>query len=366
MDDRQGNPLKSNVMIVDDTPANLRLLAEMLNEQAYEVRPIPNGNLALKAIQATLPDLILLDINMPDLNGYELCQRLKTDEKTCDIPVIFISALDEVLDKVKAFEVGGVDYITKPFQVEEVLARINTHLTIRNLQTSLQEQNAELDAFAQTVAHDLKNPLGLVVGYADYLIDDFANIEEGQLFEMLQTIRKTGRKMSNIIDELLLLAGVRKEDVKIKPLNMADIVTQAQERLAFMIKDYQGQIDLPQEWPTAYGYAPWIEEVWANYISNGLKYGGQPPHLTLDATTQADGSIRFWAQDNGPGITAAAQATLFTEFTRLDQTRAEGHGLGLSIVKRIIEKLGGEVGLNSKLDHGSTFHFTLPGKILLD
>lgn len=135
---------KGDVMIVDDTPANLNLLFEILVTYGYKVRPFPNGVLALQAIQAMLPDLILLDIKMPELDGYEVCARLKADPATRDIPVIFISALDELKDKVKGFKVGGVDYITKPFQMAEVLARVQTHLTIRCLQTELQVANKKL------------------------------------------------------------------------------------------------------------------------------------------------------------------------------------------------------------------------------
>jgi sigma-B regulation protein RsbU (phosphoserine phosphatase) len=137
--------LKGNLLIVDDKPANLRLLAAMLVEQGYKVRSAINGPLALTATQAAPPDMILLDINMPEMNGYEVCERLKADESTHDIPIIFISALDEIQDKVKAFTVGGVDYITKPFQLEEVLARVETHLALRKLQKQLQDANRKFE-----------------------------------------------------------------------------------------------------------------------------------------------------------------------------------------------------------------------------
>ena len=135
---------KANILVVDDKPDNLRLLSAMLAQLGYEVRKVINGQTALKTAQAAPPDLILLDIMMPDMNGYEVCQRLKASAQTCDVPVIFISALDEVLDKVKAFAVGGVDYITKPFSEEEVFARVENNLTIRRLQKQLSEQNARL------------------------------------------------------------------------------------------------------------------------------------------------------------------------------------------------------------------------------
>jgi len=135
---------EGTILIVDDTPENLTLLRSMLTEKGYRVLAAINGELALKAVRTNLPDLILLDIRMPGMDGYEVCKQLKSEEKTRKIPVIFISALNEVDDKVKALSLGGVDYITKPFQAEEVLARIKTHLTLRSLQKSLEDKNAQL------------------------------------------------------------------------------------------------------------------------------------------------------------------------------------------------------------------------------
>jgi sigma-B regulation protein RsbU (phosphoserine phosphatase) len=140
----QADTLRADILIVDDTPANLHLLSQMLAEQGYRVRPVPDGPLALAATRAEPPDLILLDIRMPEMNGYEVCEHLKADDQTRDIPIIFISALDAIQDKVRAFTVGGVDYVTKPFQVEEVLARVETHLTLRELQKQLQEANIKM------------------------------------------------------------------------------------------------------------------------------------------------------------------------------------------------------------------------------
>src|SRR5919202_739597 len=139
------SPTKGNILIVDDVPENLRLLSTMLTEQGYKVRPVINGKLALNAAQLLPPELILLDIMMPELNGYEVCQQLKASVATREIPVIFLSALDDVLDKVKAFSVGGVDYITKPIQTQEVLARVENQLTIVRQRSSLREQTALLE-----------------------------------------------------------------------------------------------------------------------------------------------------------------------------------------------------------------------------
>ncbi|MGZ8877852.1 MAG: HD domain-containing phosphohydrolase [Candidatus Aminicenantales bacterium] len=142
-------PDKPSILVVDDTPANLQLLASVLKERGYKTRPVPNGLLALQAALSEPPDLILLDINMPEMNGFEVCQSLKADEKLRDIPVIFISALNEVLDKVKAFAVGGVDYITKPFQFDEVQARVDTHLKLWHLQQELEKHNRQLGKLVQ-------------------------------------------------------------------------------------------------------------------------------------------------------------------------------------------------------------------------
>ena len=151
---RAGQP--ANILVVDDTPANLQVLAGMLKDRGYKVRPVPGGKLALLAAKREPPDLILLDINMPEMNGYEVCEQLKAADQLKGIPVIFISALTEQLDKVKAFAIGGVDYITKPFQMEELHARVETHLKLRHLQIELEATNARLASANDRMSRDLK------------------------------------------------------------------------------------------------------------------------------------------------------------------------------------------------------------------
>jgi signal transduction histidine kinase len=369
---RQDQP-KNNLLIVDDSPENLELLCVFLRDFGFEVDVAENGETALAQVKQRKPDLILLDVVMPGLDGFETCRILKENDETKDIPVIFMTALVNTSDKVKGFELGAVDHITKPLQPEEVVARITTHLTIKNLQRSLQEQIVErdklisqLDAFAHTVAHDLKNPLGVITGYMTYLNDNWSTTSPEQIEELLQTIAQTGYKMSNIIEELLLLASIRQSEIKLKPLNMRNIVSESLLRLDYMLTEYNAEITMSEEWPIALGHAQWVEEVWVNYISNGLKYGGSPPHLELGASPPTNGLVRFWIRDNGPGLSKEAQTKLFTRFTRLEETRAKGHGLGLSIVQHIVERLGGEVGINSQVDQGSEFSFTLTAAVEQD
>ncbi len=258
--------------------------------------------------------------------------------------------------------------ITERKQAENAIRQYARELERRNAE--LDTRNAELDAFAHTVAHDLKNPLAVLVGFSTLLESRLAHMPTEKVYANLTRITQTGNKMTNIIDELLLLSSVRKMDeVETGPLDMASIVAEARDRLVDMTTHAQGTIVVPETWPVAIGYAPWVEEVWINYLSNALKYGGSPPHVELGATV-SDGHpsgaphkpfVRFWCRDNGPGLTENEQALLFTQFTRLHEVRAEGHGLGLSIVRRIVEKLGGTAGVESELGQGCTFWFTLPG-----
>jgi PAS domain S-box-containing protein len=218
---------------------------------------------------------------------------------------------------------------------------------------------SELDAFAHTVAHDLKNPLAAVLGFSELLTAEGVELSCKDTAESLQAISQSAKKMHSIIEELLLLAGVRKTEVEARPVDMALVVSGALLRLSYMTKEYGPEVILPEQWPVALGYGPWIEEIWANYLSNAMKYGGRPPRLELGADA-TNGKVRFWVRDNGPGLSAEQRARLFTPFTRLHQARATGQGLGLSIVRRIMEKLGGEAWVESEPGKGSTFGFTLP------
>ncbi len=222
----------------------------------------------------------------------------------------------------------------------------------------LSQVNQDLDSFAQMVSHDLKNPLTAIKGYAAQVHLQYDNLADERKRFYVERINDNADKMVDIIDALLLLARVRKENVTIQPLAMHHIVQQALSRVQHLIEEHQPEIEQPKHWPTALGYAPWIEAVWTNYLSNAIKYGGTPPKIQLGADQQA-GHIRFWIKDNGQGLSPTEQTQLFTEFGDLPQ-KIKGHGLGLSIVRRAVEQLGGEVGVESQPEQGSAFYFTLP------
>jgi two-component system sensor histidine kinase/response regulator len=398
------------ILIVDDVKITLEVLSQFFGEKGFNVLVAENGEETLKITQNVHPDLILLDIMMPEgISGFEVCQRLKSQKTTQDIPIIFMTALTDTVDKIKGFKLGAADYVTKPFQYEELLARINAHLSIRKLQlelqaqnqllkdeirrsqkleaarqqtqrllkhtltsqepatelekcqTKLEKRNTELDAFAHTIAHDLKKPLNTIVRLSTQQNGLEKMPPKVLSITTRQQIREAGLKAVNIAESLLLLAGVlREEPVELELLEMSDIVTKViEERLAYMIKQYQAKIKLAEIWPTVPGYQPWLEEIWINYISNGLKYGGKPPHLELGAAPLHHEKVRFWVRDNGQGLTKIKPDELFAP-SNLHPLRAKGDGLGLPVVQQLVEKMGGEVGVESTKGRGCLFYFTLP------
>jgi PAS domain S-box-containing protein len=242
--------------------------------------------------------------------------------------------------------------ITERKQMEEALRQSNVELQARNV---------ELDAFAHTVAHDIKNPLHLIIGYAGVLVENFEAFSSAEVVNSLRHIEHSGRKLNSITDDLLLLSQVHQQDIVRAPLHMATIVAEARLRVAHLIDD-QTHLSLPAAWPIGLGYEPWVEEVWTNLLSNALKYAGRPACIALGGERQADGMLRFWVSDNGPGIAPADQARLFEAFYRVNTHHSTGHGLGLAIVKRIVERLGGEVSVQSSgvPGEGACFSFTLP------
>lgn len=358
----------AKILVVDDERLNRRILQVYLQEQGHTVVMAGNGQDALSILQRDGFDLVLLDLIMPKLDGYQVLKEMKGTPNLRHIPVLIISALDQMESIIRCIELGAIDYLPKPFDPILLQARIRASLSAKRAwdleqiyAKELEEQNNELDAFARTVAHDLKSPISVVVGYASMLLEDYERFDEEPIKALLERIYISSMKSASIIDEILLLARLRKEDVDLVSLNMQIIIDEALFRLTPMIEMYEASIKVNNSWPLALGYAPWVEEVWVNYISNALKYGGSPPEVELGAhLDEAAGQVCFWVKDNGSGLTKAEQEQLFVVFNRLSESEVEGHGLGLSIVERIVQKLGGRVGVESELGAGSTFWFSLP------
>lgn len=222
------------------------------------------------------------------------------------------------------------------------------------------------DRFIQAVAHQMKNSLSSIRGFAELLLNGHSKMSDEEREYHLSQILISSFTMQNTIEEILLLTRANSQkEISVTLLNMAQIISNVRDRLAFMIREHRAKLIVPngKAWPAAYGYAPWVEEVWINYISNAIKYGGNtttPPLIELGGTVENGAMVRFWVRDNGPGIAPEDQQQLFEPFTRLVPTNIEGHGLGLFVARQIIERLGGQVKLESTPGYGSVFSFTLP------
>lgn len=348
------------ILIVDDSPDHLSLLIMVLELHGYEIEIVENGVEALHKGLANPPDIILLDILLPDFDGFEVCKFFKHHDDTKEIPIIFISGCEDPENKLKAFASGGDDYLTKPFQIDEAIARINNHLIKKQALKRMNEQITELEAYSSTVAHDIKNPLTLMQGFADQLIENWDKYEEKDKKYILKVISRNSGKAAAIVDELLTLSSIRQAEVTIEPVDMADVFFQVEQRLESWLNHYKGKLVLPDDWPIVSGYSPWIEEIWVNLVSNAIKYGGFEKDVEIGYTIVDDLTARFWVKDHGPGISESDQAIIFHRHVRLKGTNKDGHGLGLAIVKRIVNKLSGDVGVKSKLGKGCLFYFTLP------
>lgn len=243
----------------------------------------------------------------------------------------------------------------------EAEAHYHKNLALQREVDQREQMIADLDSYAASVAHDLRNPIGVIVAYSDLLVDDLEDQVEGTLFTFLKNIQATAYKMDEIVSALLNLAKARKDEILPHVIDMNTIVQQVQSRVNDTVIAHQAILDLPSDLPAALGDAVWLEEVWVNYITNAIKYGGKPPQIIIGAKSMENGFTQYWVKDNGDGLNDEELAKLFRKFERLNQHKIDGHGLGLTIVKTIIEKLGGQVGVTSSgiPGEGTTFSFTL-------
>jgi len=364
-----------SIMVVDDTPANLHLLTEMLKARGYKVRPVASGKFALQTAKHDPPDLILLDILMPEMNGYEVCERLQADEQLSEIPVIFISALDETLDKVKAFKVGGVDYVTKPFQFEEVQARVATHLEFRRQKRLLQESNEQLrkleklrDSLVHMIVHDLRTPLTSIYGFLQTLqLLEGENLSD-QGREFVQTALASTEDLTEMVNSLLDVSKMEAGEMQLN-LTQCELLTIAREALA-RVEPLKGGRQLllsgAEEPVSVMADAEIIARVFQNLLGNALKFTPDDGQITITIEPGVD-AVRVLVQDTGPGIPPQYRERIFEKFFQVENhahKQKYSTGLGLTFCKLAIEAHGGQVGVDSEEGKGSTFWFILPRKKL--
>ena len=395
--------LKTNysgkILIVDDNPNNLKILYTYLKNAGFEVLVAEDGKSGMEAVEHSHPELILLDVMMPGMDGFEVCRRLKRDRKTQEIPVIFLTALSETINKVMGFEVGGVDYITQPIENEEVVARVKTHLSMRRMRLALQKQNEhlqgeierrkqvetrlqlsndnleetvadrtaelsssnqDLEQFAYIASHDLRQPLRKIRMCTEYLSEDYAHCFDEQAESYMEYITKSVDRMYLLIDDLLTYSRVGQQDEAIVSIDLNTIVEECLEDFSLTIEEKQAKIDW-DNLPTIQGNIREMRQLFQNLIGNSLKFtADKPPRIKITVTPEQDYYL-FSIEDNGIGIEPQYSDKIFKMFQRLHKSADyEGTGIGLAICQKIVTRRGGKIWVESQLEEGSNFYFTLP------
>ncbi|MCU0479694.1 MAG: hybrid sensor histidine kinase/response regulator [Anaerolineae bacterium] len=353
------------ILVVDDTQTNREVMARILARRKYQNKLVANGEEALAAVAERLPDLILLDISMPGMDGFEVCERLKADERTRHIPVMFISAHDATEDKLRAFHVGGVDYITKPFKIEEVLARVETQVTLAIQRKSIIELSELKDQLLRTVSHDLKNPLHVIMGYSSLLMEGGYVTKPEDLTMMSRAIFNSAERMYTLVTNLLELSQIEDgAQLQMMPLSLTQLCADMMPEfeLNAQAKHQTFTFQAPLDAVNVMGDTMRLGQVLSNLVSNAIKYTPENGHVFVTIQKNAT-DVQVCVQDNGLGIPPEAIPQLFDKFFRVNTTKhrsVEGTGLGLSIVKAIIEQHNGKIWVESELGVGSKFIFSLP------
>ena len=363
------------VLIVDDIEENLQVVGNILSEKEVAILLAKNGKQAIKVAQRKLPDLILLDINMPEMNGYQACEMIKNNEKTKDIPIIFLSALSEKDDIVKGFSIGGVDYISKPFNKTELLARVFTHLELKKAKDQLKNQNKELkelnatkDKFFSIIAHDLRSPFSSMIGFSKLLNKNFDKYDQEKQKKFINMIDNGIQNTYKLLDNLLLWARSQKGKIEFNPkeINLYSLSDETHELLNQSIENkliqFTNQIN-----PNISVHADneMLSIIIRNLISNAIKFTPKEGEIIINAKENNQDFVEVSVKDTGVGIPKEVKSKIFdiSENTSTQGTENEtGTGLGLILCKEFVEKHGGKIWVESEEEKGSEFIFTLPQK----
>ncbi len=363
------------VLIVDDTPANLGVMVQHLEDQGFRVLVAQDGAEGLRRASDFRPDLILLDVTMPGQDGFAVCRQLQGDAATRHIPVIFMTALADQRDKLEGFAAGGVDYVTKPLHIDEVAARVRTHLELNALRQQLAAQNRllierteelaasnrELEAFSYSVSHDLRTPLRAIDGFSRMLSNKCTDRLDDEGKRLIQVVRDNAAKMAELIDGILEFARSGRAALR---LSHVDVEQMVQSVWADLESDRAGrEVHLRiGPLPPVRADPNLLRQVWTNLLSNAIKFTRPRATARIEVGGSAEGaSVAYFVKDNGTGFDPTYQHKLFGVFERLHGVREfEGSGIGLAIVARIVGRHGGRVWAQGALDQGATFRFTLP------
>jgi CheY-like chemotaxis protein/two-component sensor histidine kinase len=356
---------KFRIFIVDDVPGNIQLAANILKKSNYDFFYAENGKKALSIAKEKDFDLILLDIMMPEMDGYQVCEELKKNPGTRDIPIIFLTAKADKESIVKGLGAGAVDYVTKPFNDAELVARVKTHLALREAQKNLREANATKDKFFSIIAHDLKNPFNSLIGLSELLIKNFDNFDDVKKKKFIQKIYESSDNMYKLLENLLSWSRMQTgriewcpENINLNQIageNLSLLKTAAENKHIVIISDLNANT-------TVYADADMVTMVFRNLITNAIKF------------TREDGVVRIVSKitsnfeeitvsDTGLGLSKEDIKKLFkidVQHSTCGTAKEKGSGLGLILCKEFIEKNGGKIWVESELGKGSDFKFTLP------
>lgn len=364
--------IKSSVLVVDDNTNNLHVLADILRSGDLKVATAKDGSRALKFIEKKKPDLILLDIMMPEMDGYEICDVLKKNADTRDIPIIFISALDQPEDKLKGFQCGGVDYITKPFRREEVFARVNVHLTLKQAREKLKAANEELkianatrDKLFSIIAHDLRGPVSSLAGILEIIETQPEFLEKKNRASFFGELGASAKNLFHLIENLLSWAKNQRNIIRYRPESILinNLVESNIELFSAAAKE-KG-IDLRSEMEdrlVAYADVDMIMTVIRNLVSNAIKFTPENGNIRVGAAL-GEGCVKVTVSDDGVGVSCENMRKLFQireHYSTYGTRNEKGSGLGLLLCKEFVEKNGGKIWAESELSQGSRFTFTLP------
>ncbi len=363
---------KPSVIVVDDNTNNLQVLADILRSKGLKVATVKDGFKALKFIRNKRPDLILLDIMMPEMDGYEVCRRLKADPSTEDIPVIFITALNDTQDKIKGFAHGCVDYISKPFRKEEVFARVIVHLNLRRAQEELKAANRKLrivnttkDKLFSIIAHDLRGPISSLAGMLDMVAADPGLLDKVNREEVFNEMKLSAQNAYHLLENLLSWAKNQQGNISChrQNLNLGPMVKNIIHLFSSVAKQKSITINSKVSDSTkVFADTDMLMIVMRNLISNALKFTHDSGQVTISAESY-DGFVEIAVHDNGVGIAEEHLGRLFSPeemFTTYGTRNEKGSGLGLVLCKEFIEKNGGTLKIESCPEKGSRFIFTLP------
>jgi len=355
------SPATATILIVDDTPANLALIVEYLEARHFRMLVAQGGDEGLQRAALVQPDLILLDAIMPGIDGFEVCRRLKASDSTRDIPVIFMTSLADTQDKLTAFAVGAVDYVVKPLQVEEVMARVNAQLALRAMHRQLTAANRELEAFTYSVSHDLRAPLRAISSFAQILDKDSRASMGEEGGRCLDRIIAMSARMATLIEDLLLYARTACAPEGAVPVPLAplaqDLATIFGERIAA-----GARLEVVEPLATPLGDPTLVGQILNNLVGNALTYcctqGTPQVRIT---SKRIGGHVVIRVADNGIGIEPQYHEKIFQVFQRLHSAdEYPGTGLGLAIVAKAVRVMEGDVSVESAPGRGSTFTVRLP------